>query len=57
MTKDRKEREAYLGHLDNWGLLDLMEPLGVLGVLAIQVSPSFTVQKGGGSVYIMALTF
>jgi hypothetical protein len=38
VTKERKEKEAYLGHLDNRGLPDLMEPLGVLGVLVTQVS-------------------
>lgn len=36
VTKGRKEREDYLGHLDIRGLLDLTEPLGVLGVLATQ---------------------
>lgn len=36
VTKERKEKEAYLGHLDDRGLLDLMEPLGVLGVLVTQ---------------------
>lgn len=36
VTKGRKEREDYLGHPDIWGLLDLTEPLGVLGVLATQ---------------------
>lgn len=36
VTKERKEKEAYLGHLDDRGLLDLMEPLEVLGVLATQ---------------------
>lgn len=36
MTTGRKEREAYLGHLDIRGLLDLTEPLGILGVLATQ---------------------
>lgn len=36
VTKERKERGAYLGHLDNRGLLDLTESLGVLGVLATQ---------------------
>lgn len=51
VTKERKERGAYLGHLDNRGLLDLTESLGVLGVLATQVSPSFTVLKGE-AVYI-----
>lgn len=37
-SKERKEKEARLGHLDNRGLLDLTEPLGVLGVLATQGS-------------------
>lgn len=36
VTKGRKEREDYLGHSDIRGLLDLTEPLGVLGVLATQ---------------------
>lgn len=36
VTKERKEKEAYLGRLDNRGLLDLTEPLEVLGVLATQ---------------------
>lgn len=39
VTKEIKEREAHLGHLDNRDLLDLTEPLGVLEVLATQVSP------------------
>lgn len=43
MTKGRKEREAYLGHLDIRGLLDLMEPLGILGVLATQEDQVLTV--------------
>lgn len=42
VTKGRKEREDYLGHLDIRGLLDLTEPLGVLGVLATQVSVRVT---------------
>lgn len=42
-TEARKEREAHRGHLDNRGLLDLMEPLGVPGVLATQENPDLVV--------------
>lgn len=57
MTEERKEKEARPAHLDNRGLLDLTEPLGVLGVLATQVSTGFTVQKGVSSGCGMAFTF
>lgn len=36
VTKEGKEREAYLDHLDNQDLLDLLEPRGVLEILATQ---------------------
>jgi hypothetical protein len=56
VTWERKENEGHLAHLDNQGLLDLKEHLGVLEVLATQVSLDLTILKAGSITYSMALT-
>lgn len=56
MTKDRKEKEDDLVHLDSQDLLDLREPLGVLEVPAPRVSFDFTILEGGGGICGPALT-
>ena len=56
MTRERKEKEGHLVHLDIWGLLDLTESLDIPEVLASQVSTGFTTLKAGSMTHSVAHT-